>query len=416
MRKLLLFFTCIFLIYTSRGQGICNEGGSILLYSNYDGGTLNINIDENIPDIRIGLCSYESITVNITGTYADNVSSVVYAGYDDDGTTSVSGVDAAIVDIRLYPAVTMDDPDGYGFMICAYDCDTDFVPGGCNTVDQLTDYFLEEWPDADLRFSQLQYGTWGGSTFTMSSGGNCCLGAETSCFIDIELGKDAIICAGESETLVAMGATTYSWTPSDGIDCVAPCATVTASPEVTTEYIVTGTDADGCFGTDTIIVYVNPVPDALLTVAGDTLSTSGGVSYIWLLDGEVIPGASGPIYIAGETGNYSVIVTTAQGCSDTSALATVIVEVPQSIVHQNDNLIRVYPIPATEVLIVEWASAIPATQVQLFNLSGSLCYDAYPTAGAKIPIPVGQLENGTYLLLIHCSNGTVIRYPVVLQH
>ena len=416
MRKFLLSFTCVLLAYVSHGQGICNEGGNILLYSNYDGGTLTIDVDENITDIRIGLCSYESITVNITGTYAGNVSSVVYAGYDDDGTTAVTGVDDAIVDIRLYPAVTLDDPDGYGFMICAYDCDTDFVPGGCNTVDQLTNYFIEEWSDAALRFSQLQYGTWGGATLQMSSGGNCCLGAITSCFIDIESGKDAVICAGESTTLIAMGADTYTWTPADGIDCVAPCATVTASPDETTEYIITGTDADGCFGTDTIIVYVNPVPEALLTVSGDTITATGGVSYVWLQDGEVIPGASGPVYIASETGNYSVVATTAEGCSDTSALATVIVEVPQSISETDADLVYVYPIPASGQLIVQWDTETEITHIELYNVSGSLCYASGAVGIRILNIPTEHLPNGAYVLLLGSSGGKVMQQPVVVQH
>lgn len=175
MKKFLL---CISIGFTFLphmfSQGICDPGGNIIIYSNYDGGTLNISIDEDIPDIRVGICSYESVTVNFSGAFVDNVAEVLYAGYDDAGTTAVTGVPDAIVEILLYPPVTLTDPDGYPYMICAYDCDTDYVPGGCNTVDQLTDYFLTEL-SGTFRFSYLQYGVWSG-TYYISDGGNCCFG------------------------------------------------------------------------------------------------------------------------------------------------------------------------------------------------------------------------------------------------
>ena len=82
---------------------MCNPGGNVLIYTNYDGGDITIDIDEDIPDIRIGICSYESISIEITGDFVDNVTQVLYAGYDDDGTTSISGVPSGITDILLYP-------------------------------------------------------------------------------------------------------------------------------------------------------------------------------------------------------------------------------------------------------------------------------------------------------------------------
>ena len=47
-----LLFAVILLFQLSFAQGICNENGNVILFSNYDGGTLNINIDENVPNIQ----------------------------------------------------------------------------------------------------------------------------------------------------------------------------------------------------------------------------------------------------------------------------------------------------------------------------------------------------------------------------
>ncbi|MBC8172897.1 MAG: PKD domain-containing protein [Chitinophagales bacterium] len=169
----LLPVSIFFLSFGMYAQSVCDPTGNIIIYSNYDGGELNIVIDEDVPDLKIGICSYESIDINISGTYVDNVTEVIYAGYDDDGTTSVTGVDAGIVDINVIVPVTLEDPDGYDYMICAYDCDTDYVPGGCNTVDQLTDYFLTTFTGI-FRFTHLQYGVFGTGDYLISEGGNCC--------------------------------------------------------------------------------------------------------------------------------------------------------------------------------------------------------------------------------------------------
>lgn len=171
-KSLFILLSCCISFYVS-AQGICNPDGNIIIYSNYNGGTIQINIDEDVPDIKIGLCSYESWDITITGDYIENVVEVVYAGYDDDATTSITGVDPGIVEIRVIDEVTLEDTDGYPYMICAYECDTDYVPGGCNTVDQLTDYFLTEFTGT-FRFSYLQYDVFDADEYYISEGGNCC--------------------------------------------------------------------------------------------------------------------------------------------------------------------------------------------------------------------------------------------------
>lgn len=416
MKRLLplLFLGSISVVVSA--QGICNEAGNLIIYSNYDGGDLVINIDENIPDIRIGLCSYESMFVEITGPYSDNVTEVVYAGYDDDGTTYVLGVDDAIVDIRLYPAVTLDDPDGYGSMICAYDCDSDFVPGGCNTVDQLTDYFVTEWPDAPLRFSQLQYGTWGGSTFDISDGGNCCFGVDEECFIAIEAGKDAVICEGESDILIVTGGDEYSWFPETGIDCVEPCSTVTVSPTETTEYIVTGFDADGCYGSDTVVVYVNENPDVTISLDGTTLSASGGVTYIWLQDGVEIPGSTGPFYTVTESGNYSVVAISAQGCSDTSDVIIIEINPPQDIEESDKSVwTAIYPNPAIDQLTVSIDPAWQVQSVTILGTDGRLQIQEETGQFESYTLSLSGLPAGTYLLQLHNSKGDTLQQMFIKE-
>ena len=66
------------------------------------------------------------------------------------------------------------------------------------------------------------------------------------------------ICAGGSINLSASGATTYTWSPSAGLNTTTG-ATVSANPTATTTYTVSGT-TNGCNGSGTVTVTVNPLP------------------------------------------------------------------------------------------------------------------------------------------------------------
>ncbi|MCD6013653.1 MAG: type sorting protein, partial [Flavipsychrobacter sp.] len=61
-----------------------------------------------------------------------------------------------------------------------------------------------------------------------------------------------IYCSGSSTTVTASGSTSYTWTPATNLSATTG-ANVTASPTVTTTYTVTGTDANGCSNTATVV-------------------------------------------------------------------------------------------------------------------------------------------------------------------
>lgn len=68
----------------------------------------------------------------------------------------------------------------------------------------------------------------------------------------------ATIEQGDTVQLTASGGVTYTWTPAGGLSCTT-CAAPMASPVSTTTYEVTGTDANGCSGTQEVTIFVNPV-------------------------------------------------------------------------------------------------------------------------------------------------------------
>ena len=71
MKKIYTLLFSVLLSTASFAQaGACSGSGNLLIITNYDGGILNINVDANIPNLKIGVCSYESIQINITGAFA----------------------------------------------------------------------------------------------------------------------------------------------------------------------------------------------------------------------------------------------------------------------------------------------------------------------------------------------------------
>jgi hypothetical protein len=93
------------------------------------------------------------------------------------------------------------------------------------------------------------------------------------------------ICMGYSSTLSATGANNYTW--NNGLGSYP---TPTVYPTGTATYKVTGFDVNGCFGTASVVVTVNPIPSISIKakperiIVGDSteLSLTGGVvACIW---------------------------------------------------------------------------------------------------------------------------------------
>lgn len=91
------------------------------------------------------------------------------------------------------------------------------------------------------------------------------------------------ICSGNSATLQASGANSYTWSNSSG------SASVEVSPQATTQYTVIGSYTNGC-SSNSAIVTVSVLPSPTLSVSGTTsvcagqsisLTASGASLYAW---------------------------------------------------------------------------------------------------------------------------------------
>ena len=143
-----------------------NSAGNLFIFSNYDGGTLTIDVDVNIPNIKIGVVSYATSNIVITGTYAANVTQVRWAGYNS---STISGAPGSGVVRPVSPII---NPCGNNLIICNYTCFYSNC-GGCNSPDQIIEYFTKKiFPGSVFNFHRTYYNIWN-SPEKLSTGSNC---------------------------------------------------------------------------------------------------------------------------------------------------------------------------------------------------------------------------------------------------
>ncbi len=138
----------------------------------------------------------------------------------------------------------------------------------------------------------------------------------------------ATFCIGGNTTLTASGASTYFWAPATGLSSTTG-ATVIASHTATLTYTVTGTDANGCTKTKTVVVTVNSLPTVSISPSSaticngtsTTLTASGATTYAWA-PSTGLNTTTGATVVANpaSTITYTVTGTDANGCTNTKTL------------------------------------------------------------------------------------------------
>lgn len=150
------------------------------------------------------------------------------------------------------------------------------------------------------------------------------------------------ICNGQTGTLSASGAASYTWSTGNTTN------NISVNPTASTTYTVSGTTS-GCTGSTTVTVIVNPKPTAIATSTpstsiggGITLTASGGTTYSWN-PSSGLSCSTCAVTIASPviTTQYCVTVSDSTGCSDTYCITADIkcgdIFVPNAFSPNNDN-------------------------------------------------------------------------------
>ncbi|MEO6669874.1 MAG: reprolysin-like metallopeptidase [Ferruginibacter sp.] len=234
------------------------------------------------------------------------------------------------------------------------------------------------------------------------------------------------VCTGNTSTLTATGADSYSWTASSGtITSGANTATPTVTPEVNPGtpsvpnpivYTVTGTSL-GCSSTTAVTVTANPLP--VVTISADgattllpyetvtltaTVNPAGSFTYTWDHDGVVVANNNTNTITVGitELGDYGVFVSDATGtCGSNSNRITV----TDSIT----NKFYIYPNPNAGQFVIQVKVPNLIGNVTCFDSKGSRVYAQVNVTDRiqyqVINVDLGGASSGVYVLTIYDKAG-----------
>ena len=207
--------------------------------------TLTVNSTPTVAVNSGSICSGNTFTIIPSGasTYTVEggttlVTPTANTTYSVTGTSAEGCVSSNIavssVTVNALPVVTVNSGS-----ICAGESFT-MVPSGANT------YTYSNGSSVATPTTNATY------TLTGTDSNGCENSVTSSVTVNalpnlIATTNNTLICTGETATLTASGATTYTWNTAETTNGIA------VSPTVTTTYTVNGSDANGCSNSTTIV-------------------------------------------------------------------------------------------------------------------------------------------------------------------
>lgn len=409
-----MLFLCGYFAY---GQ-ICNQNGNIVIFSNYDGGYLNINVDVNIPNLKIGVVSYEAVEVTLSGPYVNNITGIEYAGYNNASnsncganiaTTSFIGAPGGVTpNIEFMPPVTYNDPNGYVNIDCGYSCGSG-SQGGCNTAAQIYDYFETVFAGT-VYTHETQYGCWSG-TQNISDGGNCCAAPPSPPTANFSI-SNSTLCVGDCIDFTDLSTdtpTSWEWDftpnqPSSSTD-QNPSGICYTAPGVYQVTLI----ATNAVGSDTTTQAVTVFEtDTTVSINGITLTAAAtNATYQWIncMTNQPVAGATSASFTPSVNGSYAVVVTQ-NGCSDTSA-CTAITTIGLDELSVSE-LVTVYPNPSKGLFVLyDQYAALSGQMITVSNLLGETVLST-PITGSKTSIDLSRAHDGIYFISVHSNYGKLV--------
>jgi hypothetical protein len=166
----------------------------------------------------------------------------------------------------------------------------------------------------------------------------------------------------------------------------------------------------GCDSLVTLTLVVNALPQPTIAKNADTLTTQAFATTQWLENDSAISGATTQSLIFTHAGNYSVLVTDENGCSDTSAIMNVNNLDVKNMV--SDLAVNLYPNPNTGTFTVQFSNTA-IREIEIADAVGRTVFSSLFTEKAN-QIKLEETSGGIYLLRVKQNMLTqIIRFSLI---
>ncbi|MBK8846039.1 MAG: hypothetical protein IPO27_05455 [Bacteroidetes bacterium] len=407
----LLLIAFMALLFDKANSQICDTTGNVIIYSNYDGGQININVDVNIPNLKIGVVSYEPVTISLGGPFVNNITAVHFAGYytttnkhcnNTPTQTNIVGAPQGTDTIVFYPPSPIQTQNGWPNILCNYDCDTINNQGGCNTPDQVVAYFMQVF-GGTMRYHFTQYGCWQGVN-NVSSGGNCCIGYTPNALPLAAFGSsDTIFCDKQCidfTDLSSGNTTSWLWTFTGA----NPSASTLQNPQSicynnygSFDVQLIACNAAGC---DTILMpnFITelqlPTIHLIINQNDTLICNTTNVTYAWfnVLNPTLVL-STNATFIPTVAGSYYIVITDSNNCSVPSATTGVSIGFSEI----NEAGIAIYYDGNTQSLLINATTKNEISRIVLIDGNGKMVYEKNIRINGNVSMPVSRLSNGSYV-------------------
>ena len=222
----------------------------------------------------------------------------------------------------------------------------------------------------------------------------------------------SVICSGDSVVLTgtSSGSVQYQWYNNGAAISGANGLQFTALQSG--NYTLEAGNACGVSLSNIVPVTVNALPvTPQISQSNDTLFTDPGYTYVWYNNGVVMNGANDPYLVIAANGNYSVMITNTNGCTNTS----IVYPVTNTGLSESGMAMQgtVYPNPSSgqfDYLSAENGMA----RFSLFTADGRLVWtDEMMHSGKSRISPLGTIEDGFYLFQVQINGQSEIQRLVI---
>ena len=215
----------------------------------------------------------------------------------------------------------------------------------------------------------------------------------------VELGGSVVVCEQDSITINAEhpDAFSYTWLPGNETD-----ARIKVGSEDAT-YTVTIVDNDGCEFTDSVQISEEKLPTVSLgpdTIICDNVTkildaaSSSDVSYAWYLDGVIIPDENAQTLEA-DSGEYIVIVSTANGCESSDTINIDNHQLPNVIIENEYEFCKFDSVEIDLGAIAEsylWTTGDTTSSIWVYS-EGVISVDVTDSNSCVVSVSTTLIEN-----------------------